>query len=204
MARKVEYGVECPKCKVEGVTRMLGLDPEAGGICCDAPTPHVYEQLPGSETPVSEAAAGEVERPNLGEETQQAGDAPEVPQGSGESEQKRFSEIVQERAQSADTPQQPETPPVVSEGTIEIRKRGEEVVEEFSGITEGGSAIVGLGGKVGLPGGDLLFGLRVSEQWVSAIQAAADTCGQSFSEYLQDFINNFALLNEWADAPTSK
>lgn len=219
MARIVTYATKCPTCLVEGVSRVLGFDPQVGGISCDAPEPHIFDSLPGAES-VPEC-------PPTQAETQQTPEVPAGVEGSGESEQKRFSELVSERAKVADTPLAEQNAAIAKEygidlenlpplpegtdpgpgsvtGSVTVTKQPGDTFTEYAGITRDGSAVVGERGKATLAGGDVLFGLRISEQWVSAIAAAAENAGQSFGDYLQDYFNNTALLNEWSDAPAAR
>lgn len=195
MARIVEYTVECPTCKVAGIAAMLGFDPEKG-ISCEAG--HQFEQLPGNfPSPESEPKTDSVEEKTQSEPGEPAAD------------QVRFSDVVKERKESAYQNEPPAAQQTEGELPISALKEARLAISaEIRGIVSGVSAavnikpdaLVGVGGRYLLPGGDTLFGLRISEQWYEAIRQEAENRGQSFAEYMQDFINNVALQYEWSDA----
>lgn len=177
---RIGYTVECPECREAGEVSHLGFETEKNHYSCDGSQPHIFEEMPGEEAPkIEDLTPAQTNKLPEGPNVETA--APVITDESS-----KLAEIMAKR--SADQP------------AIE---RAEPLVVAPLPVAEyrTGEVLVGVGKFARLPGGDLLCGIRVPEQWASALEAECETRTPPITpaEYLQELIDQGML--EWFAAP---
>lgn len=190
---RIEYNQTCPECKTAGVTSNLGFDLDAGKIKCNGNPAHEFENMPGEPAPIKSIEAES--------ETNQVEDSGEGV--SAAADEKRFAELREKT-----TRQQPEEPAQVERDPAPPVLHVDAAITPASVAGVGPGEIIPLVGECGvtrLPGGDILCGVRISEEWAIALQSEGEDQkpAKTAAEVLQERIN-LGLLEWYQAAPTAR
>lgn len=200
---RIDYQDRCPICLKDGKLNettgkpvTLSLDLDSGKIACVMG--HQFEELP-SETQAEAAPGVPVAVPEICTQ-------PEAPKIESDS-----APVVQEVAQSAaeDSAKleqisgvlasaptvEPTAQPVPEKAPASVRMfaDGGEVDALGSGVK------VGAGEAITLENGDLLLGVRVSEQWRQAVEAEAEIKGVSAPAYFAEWLTSEEMRDSLSD-----
>jgi hypothetical protein len=187
---RFEYADRCPTCLAEGARNeggkeyTLGFDVDKGEISCLRG--HVFQELPSEIT-----AAPVVERP-AEDETMLAMPEPATPP-----DENRLAEIMQQRKAAEEKPEQKLADVVVSgapTGTTPATVVGYDTATTFSTLLT-----VAEGQTLSLLNGDILVGIRISEQWRQAVEAEAEAKGMKTAEYFQQWLQSDEMRDAVSD-----
>ena len=152
----VNYEVECPLCRVQGLHREVGLYPS--GIAC--PEGHTFEEIPSPSSVAKPTGVAE-------------------PKSEPSAESQSVSPAGITTAAVADTV--PEPLPAVP-GGYEVTG----FPENMAATSEVLSRRVAAGGSVRLPGRDLLFGLVIPEGVADNMTAYAEEQRRPVADLIQE------------------
>ena len=205
---KIQYNEACPECEAAGVKNLLYLDCDLVQIQCDSG--HTFEELPSDQA----LRTGKQEAPKpLQIETSnplQTASVLEVPAPSSEKVEANTLEKVKEPRPMADivadlgSKLAQENREIAEQYGIDLAK----MAPLDSGVEVSGASGFGLpravelrrpeigtrqilvaeGQAVTLENGDVLFGLKVPEAWVQAVQSEADNQLRSPASYLSSWL----------------
>jgi len=169
----------------------MGLTLSTGRFSCTGETQHFFDQLPGETVPAE--VPQEVAEANRLEPEPEAEAAP-VTQEVKDAEENRIAEINSQLSAPAGFPPDHEkvfAPPVWRVETEQAIERGQDWRPGARvGMTRV-CPIVGVGESAGLPGGDVLIGIRVPETWIGPMQSEAESRQPpiSLAEYVQELVD---------------
>jgi hypothetical protein len=210
---RISYNAVCPECQKENKEAHLGFDMEAGKVTCDGENVHSYDEMPGEQpAAVPEEISGfkpDLQTaPSVPNEPMTLAEEAALDQAMQQAPRPRdFGSMVSE---GADPVTEPEIAAPEQAGT-----QGEAIPDTIPAIDTHGDILqvhgigdgprVGLGEVVILPNGDAICGVRVSELWVSAMQAEGEnrTPALNLAEYLQEIMDS-SLLDWHSSIPGAR
>lgn len=190
MANLITYTTDCPECKKKdpNTESKLSLNLDTGKIVCAVDPLHEFEEMPGEAAPIVTDV-----KPD---ETNKLGPAKaeDAVVNSDFNMEDRMAEITAKvRAESV--------PKVANNAPLLVVKPEPGPVRITGDPSAPLDVTVGLGNVIVLPGGDALCGIRVSEAWVSAMQAIGEESRpvRSVADVLQEYVDQGLL--DWFVAP---
>lgn len=178
---RISYNEECPECREQGIVSHMGFNMKQNNYSCDGPQPHILLDWQGETAPVLDDATPA--ESNTLVESDVADSAIETaanPAG-------RMAEIMATRQEQTAT---------VNDVVLPVENLPITATKVVPA-----DVLVGAGKLARLPGGDIICGIRIPEQWASLVEAEAETRNPPISavEYLQELIDQGML--EWFAAP---
>lgn len=199
---RIEYVDKCPMCLKDGATdengqpRNLGLDMDTGKICCLAG--HEFDELPSEtvpEKPMETAVAipGVCTQPETPKSESDFGVSQIADEPSAQEDAAKLGKIALVMGDESIAPQVAE---IAKDSNPE--RALEPLPRKVVGVDRG-SVKVGESQAITLENGDLLLGVRISEQWRQAVEAEAEAKGMKTADYFAEWLTSEEMRDAFSD-----
>jgi len=199
--RIITYTQLCPECAKAGAVNHILYSVANGTFFCEAPEAHPFATLPEEAAPevkVETAPGPENVRVDVVDEEGFVAKAfREAKEKRAQAEAEAPAEVAAWQISEVADLNEPEAVTVAAEAAADRNPTfAMDLVSTVLSVCQGEIA--------DLPGGDKLIGLRIKEQWVSAIAAEAEVQHLTFADYLDYWLNDWAMTQEWSPAPSAR